>query len=182
MGNFFADMSTKLQHGANFFSYLGAISEVGFTTAGVFGGTPAVGWVDLGLPIADVAGGLAGGMVGWEVGHGIHTMITNPIEQGLSGLSTTSSILSDVALGNSRVDLYENSVTVVVGQPTATAGVLTVAGNSTSVGIVDAAIDQVGSWYADGKVGGVYDLFAITGRSITIPIHSYSFSFQFGDR
>ncbi len=68
IGDFLSSLSTWAQYSAAFFSWLGAISEVGFTTAGLFGGSAAVGWMDLGLPIADVTGGLAGGLVGWEGG------------------------------------------------------------------------------------------------------------------
>lgn len=180
LGNSLAALSTKLQHSANFFSYLGAISEVGFTTAGLSGGTAAVGWVDLGFPIADVSGGLAGGIVGWEIGHGIHTAITNPIESGLSSAAALTTYASDFILENTRVDLYDNNLTLVVGQSTTTAVALTAIGNSNTIGIVDAAVDQVGSWYADGKIGGAYDLFGITGKSISSPFGF--FTFQFGDR
>jgi hypothetical protein len=181
LGKSLADLSTRLQHAANFFSYLGAISEVGFTTAGLFGGGAAVSWVDLGSPVADVSGGLAGGLVGWEVGHGIHTLVTNPIESGISTASTVTTYLSDIAYGNSRIDVYESNVTAVVGQPTATSAALTLVGNANTVGIVDAAIDQVGSWYADGKIGGVYDLFGITGKTFSFSIMAPYMSIQFGD-
>lgn len=177
-GKFLGDLSTRLQHSANFFSYLGGISEVGFTTLGLFGGGAAVGWVDLGFPVADVTGGLAGGLVGWEVGHGIHSLITNPIESGLSSASTIATYFSDLAYGNTRLDVYESNVTAVIGQPTATSAALTLVGNANSVGIVDAAINQVGSWYADGKIGGVYDLFGVTGKTFSAPY----FNIQFGDK
>jgi hypothetical protein len=64
-----ADLSTKLQHGATFFSTIGAVSEVGFTSAGLLFGSGVVSWADGPLPIADVTGGLAGGLVAGEVGH-----------------------------------------------------------------------------------------------------------------
>jgi RHS repeat-associated protein len=182
-GKFLGDLSTRLQHAANFFSYLGGISEVGFTTLGLFGGGAAVGWVDLGFPVADVTGGLAGGLVGWEVGHGIHVLITNPIESGISSASTITTYLSDIAYGNTRLDVYESNVTAVIGQPTATSTALTLVGNANSVGIVDAAIDQVGSWYVDGKIGGVYDLFGITGDKYMTPYFMSPYlSIQFGDK
>lgn len=181
-GKFLGDLSTRLQHAANFFSYLGGISEAGFTTLGLFGGGAAVGWIDLGSPVADVTGGLAGGLVGWEVGHGIHLLITNPIESGLSSASTITTYFSDFAYGNNRLDVYESNVTAVIGQPTATSAALTLVGNANTVGIVDAAIDQVGSWYADGKIGGVYDLFGITGKTFSVSTMAPYFSIQFGDK
>ncbi len=90
--------------------------------------------------------------------------------------------MSDFAYGNNRVDIYESNVTVVVGQPTATSAALTYAGNASSVGIVDAAIDQVGSWYADGKIGGVYDLFGITGKTFSVSAIAPFLNIQFGDK
>ena len=182
LGKFLANLSTRLQHTANFFSYLGAISEVGFTTAGLLGGGAAVGWIDLGFPVADVSGGLAGGLVGWEVGHGIHTLVTNPLESSVSTSSTIATYLSDIAYGNTRIDIYESNVTAVVGQPTATSVVLTFVGNANTVGMVDAAIDQVGSWYADGKIGGVYNFFGITGESFYFSTEAPYLSIQFGDK
>jgi hypothetical protein len=165
-----------------------SVSEFGFTWAGLLFGSGAVGWLDLGLPIADVSGGLAGGLVGWEVGHAIHFLFTNPIETGLSNASTIATYLSDFALGNNRLDVYETHLNIVVGQPSATSLALALIGSMSTIGIADAAIDQVGSWYVDGKIGGIYDLFGITGKSLRLPaawtLESTGpyVSIQFGDK
>jgi RHS repeat-associated protein len=182
VGDLLSGLSTKLQHGAEFFSDLGAASEIGFTTAGLLFGGAAVGWVDLGFPIADVSGGLAGGLVGWEVGHGIHLMFTNSIESGTSNLSTISAYASDLAYGNTRLDIYDTNATVVIGQPTVTSTTLALIGGANTVGIVDAGIDQVGSLYADRKIGGVYDLFGVTGKTFQPFVFSPYINIQLGDR
>lgn len=105
-------------------------------------------------------------------------LFTNPLETQVSTGAAITTYFSDIALGNNRIDVYSNHATIVVGQPTATTLGLTAVGNYSTFGVADAAIDQVGNWYSDGKIGGAYDLFNITGKSI--PIFPY-LRLQFGD-
>ena len=109
-------------------------------------------------------------MVGWEVGHAIHLMFTNPMETFLSTASARATYLSDTFLANTRIDVYEDNVTLVIGQPTATNGSLALAGRFATIGIADATIDEIGKWYSDRKIGGIYDMFGVNGNKI--PIYS----------
>jgi hypothetical protein len=183
LGTSLSNLSTWFQFGATFFSSLGALSEIGLTTIGTFGGGAALSWLDNLLPIADVTGGLAGLAVGWEAGHLFHLGVTNPLETMLSNMSAQAAYLSDIFLGNTRIDVYQNNATLVIGQPTVTTGALAFVGSLTTVGIGDAIVDYVGLKYAKGELGrGVYDMFDIAGTRIPLSfVYPDLVSLQLGD-
>jgi hypothetical protein len=170
-GNTLATVSTGLQHLATFFSFVGGGAEtvgalVGSqkgTAIGLFGGL-----ADGPLPFVEYGAGLAGLAEGASEGHMFHKFVTNPAESWASINSTRLTVVSDILLGNTRLDLYNDHAEMVIGQPTATSASLMLLGGVNPVGVIDFPIDLYGSFYAEGKLPGAYDLFGITGDKIKI--------------
>lgn len=156
--------------------------EVGFALAGSLGGSAALGWIDGFVPIADIGTGLGGLVIGAEAGHAFHMLTTDRLESGFSTISTFSSVASDMALGNTRIDGYKDQATITLGEATATSAFLTFVGNFNTIGIADAVIDSIGSAYSAGKIPSVYGFIGIKGKSVQIagPYH-YPTYLQFGN-
>ena len=102
--------------------------------------------------------GLPGAAIGGLIGHAVHRATTNIAESVLSTASVAASIVSDGLLGNTRVDVYDDHINIVIGQATATGLVTMAAGNINPVGILDFPIDLYASGYSTGVLPGVYDI------------------------
>jgi len=162
VGAWLSQRSAELQHLATLASFAGGSMETGGFVVGGAMGTAVL------APIAAVfyppaAGlapveGLPGAAIGGLIGHAVHRATTNIAESVLSTASVAASIVSDGLLGNTRVDVYDDHINIVIGQATATGLVTMAAGNINPVGILDFPIDLYASGYSTGVLPGVYDI------------------------
>jgi hypothetical protein len=170
-GTKLADISTGFQHLATVFSGIGGGAETIGALIGSQKGT-AIGlfgkFTVAPLPYVEYGAGLAGFMEGASEGHLFHKYVTNPAESWASRNSSTFTIASDFLLGNTRLDLYNDHAELVIGQPTATAVLLTFVGGLNPAGVIDFPIDLYGSFYAEGKLPGVYDITQVIGNKIKL--------------
>ena len=170
-GSKISQWSTNLQHGATFFSFLGGATE---TTRALLGGELGSvtgilgGALDGPLPVVELGAGLGGLIEGAKMGNNFHTMITDPIESRLSDASATTTYLSDIILGNTRIDIYDDHTSIVISDSTVTTIALAKIGGISKAGIFDFPIDLYGSAYVEEKAPGVYDLLGVTGNKIHI--------------
>jgi hypothetical protein len=85
--------------------------------------------------------------------------------------SNASAILSygsDILLGKTRLDIYEDRSELVIGEATSTAFVISLLGGMNRSGVVDTVIDGYSSCFAENKCPGVYRLFGSSGKRFEI--------------
>ncbi len=133
------------------------------------------------IPEAPAVTGLAGLAGGYEVGHLVHKTITNKAEQFLSTASTYATIVSDIELGNTRIDGFYSYGKVTIGEQTASSVVMSIVGNYSNSGIFDAGIDIAGSLMSEGRMPGIYHWFGVEGKSVYAGGAIYPSFIKFGD-
>ena len=171
IGSRMSQWSTILQHGATFSSFLGGAAETtGALLGGEFGSITGIlgGALDGPLPVVELGAGLGGLIEGAKMGNNFHKLVTDPIESRLSDAAATTTYLSDIILGNTRVDIYDGHTNIVISDSTATTIALAKIGGISKAGIFDFPIDLYGSAYVEEKVPGVYGLLDVTGNKIHI--------------
>jgi len=133
-GDDFASVSTVLQDIALGFSLAGASLEV--------------------------AGAVAGGPAGAEIGYAMQLIITNPVESAFSWASTGLTVFADILHGDTYVNVSVEPLSIdgSVGESTVTSVVGSYVGTLIPEGIVDSLIDGYLSSYNHGEAPGVFSL------------------------
>lgn len=125
---------------------------------------------------AEAAGPL-GATVGAISGNLFHQVVTNPIESIFSTAATLTTIGADYLAGKTTFDVQDGTLSITLGEASATAIALQTVGNAVSIGVVDAAVDGYSSAYSHGHVPGAYSWFGLNLGGQTFHIGPVSIIF-----
>ena len=140
-----------------------------FFTDAAFAASTAGATAEITGAILGSEGGPFGIIVGAIGGNEFHIAVTNPIESGLSGVATfTTVFFADPLSGNSSLIYQNGTISVTIGEASATAIASQSVGTVMNVGVIDAIIDAYASTYSHGQAPGVFDLFGISGASYSL--------------